>query len=259
MLGDVALRALASALRAGRLVTPYRVLNVRLHCTEAGADIVTGELERLAGEGMKPHQIAILLEAVIHARMWVQSSNEGVELVCTGPMGSCVPPRDTGVVMRELFAQAREQVAVIGYAIHRGKEVFEVLARRMEEIPSLDVRMYLDVRREKGDDLSEGELLARFVRRFREAQWPGRRLPEVFYDPRSLSLDRTKRSSLHAKCIVIDRQTAFVSSANFTEAAQRRNIEVGTLIRSHRLASQLGDHFEGLVVAGLLRPLVLKQ
>ena len=39
------------------------------------------------------------------------------------------------------------------------------------------------------------------------------------------------RGSLHAKCVVVDRSTALVTSANFTEAAQHRNIEAGLLIR----------------------------
>jgi phosphatidylserine/phosphatidylglycerophosphate/cardiolipin synthase-like enzyme len=45
-----------------------------------------------------------------------------------------------------------------------------------------------------------------------------------------------------------------VTSANFTEAAQTRNIEVGALIRSERFAIRLADHFEALVAAGLLLP-----
>ena len=45
-----------------------------------------------------------------------------------------------------------------------------------------------------------------------------------------------------------------MSSANFTEAAQVRNIEVGVLVHSRLLASRLADHFEGLVAAGLLKP-----
>jgi len=43
-----------------------------------------------------------------------------------------------------------------------------------------------------------------------------------------------------------------VSSANFTEAAQERNIEVGLLVRSPRLADQLTNHFDSLLAAGFL-------
>jgi hypothetical protein len=40
--------------------------------------------------------------------------------------------------------------------------------------------------------------------------------------------------------------------AGFTEAAQRRNIELGVLIRSPLFASRLADHFEALIAARLL-------
>ena len=77
-------------------------------------------------------------------------------------------------------------------------------------------------------------------------------MPEVYYDPRSLELIQNKRSSLHAKCIVVDEAVAFVSSANFTEAAQLRNIEVGALIRSGSFAGRLAEHFAALAGAGVL-------
>jgi phosphatidylserine/phosphatidylglycerophosphate/cardiolipin synthase-like enzyme len=79
----------------------------------------------------------------------------------------------------------------------------------------------------------------RFSQKFRTREWPGSRLPEIYYDPRSLELDAEKRASLHAKCVVIDNKLAFVSSANFTGAAQERNIEIGVLIRSKSFAQRL--------------------
>jgi phosphatidylserine/phosphatidylglycerophosphate/cardiolipin synthase-like enzyme len=56
-----------------------------------------------------------------------------------------------------------------------------------------------------------------------------------------------KPGSLHAKCIVVDNEQVFVSSANFTEAAQNRNIEVGLLVRSAVLSERLSRFFEALV------------
>jgi phosphatidylserine/phosphatidylglycerophosphate/cardiolipin synthase-like enzyme len=56
-----------------------------------------------------------------------------------------------------------------------------------------------------------------------------------------------KPGSLHAKCIVVDNEHVLVSSANFTEAGQNRNIEVGLLIRSAVLSERLRRFFEALV------------
>ncbi len=74
----------------------------------------------------------------------------------------------------------------------------------------------------------------------------GKPCPEVFYDPRALSIDRTKRAALHAKCVVGDGRDVFVSSANFTEAAQERNIEVELLLHSASVAEDLSRFFDAL-------------
>ena len=79
----------------------------------------------------------------------------------------------------------------------------------------------------------------------------------MYYDPRSLELDHSNRASLHAKCIVVDDETAFVSSANFTEAAQLKNIEVGVIIKSPHFARHLSQHFDALAAEGVLKPVPL--
>jgi phosphatidylserine/phosphatidylglycerophosphate/cardiolipin synthase-like enzyme len=106
--------------------------------------------------------------------------------------------------------------------------------------------MFLDVKRARGDTSRPNEILRLFVQRFRAHEWPGSHLPQVYYDPRSLEPDGPKRASLHAKCVIVDKQAAFISSANFTEAAQARNIEVGVLVRSRAFADELANHFDAL-------------
>jgi phosphatidylserine/phosphatidylglycerophosphate/cardiolipin synthase-like enzyme len=66
-------------------------------------------------------------------------------------------------------------------------------------------------------------------------------------------MDRAKCAALHAKCIVVDRSAVFVSSANFTEAAQEKNIEVGLLLKSPVVADRISRFFEQLAAARLLR------
>jgi phosphatidylserine/phosphatidylglycerophosphate/cardiolipin synthase-like enzyme len=128
--------------------------------------------------------------------------------------------------------------------------VFEALAERMELIPALDVRLFLNIARPDNDSTPAEILVSRYAQRFRDSQWPKDcRLPAVFYDPRSLAED--KRSSLHAKCVVVDAEQIFVSSANFTKAAQERNIEVGLRIQSLWLAGRLIRHFQLLHEHGL--------
>lgn len=152
-----------------------------------------------------------------------------------------------------MFAHATTSSHFVGYAVYQGQQVFETLARRMEELPDLDVRFFLNIARPDGGSPAGQILVSRFAQRFKATQWPsGYRLPKVYYDPRRVADEGRVRSSLHAKCIVVDSEQVFVSSANFTQAAQQRNIEVGLSIRSPWLASRLIHHFRKLHEHGLV-------
>ncbi len=64
--------------------------------------------------------------------------------------------------------------------------------------------------------------------------------------PRSLEPDGPG-GVLHAKAVVADREAVFVTSANLTEAALDRNIELGLLVRDRALAASVVSHFRGLI------------
>ena len=246
------LRRLSAALNAGRLPIPLTPLALAPYLGRNAA-VPTQLLTSVTAEGMSAKHLALFLEAIASAQDLRSTANSAVELVATGPDPAGLPARDTRIVVRELFRQAERAVVVAGYAVYQGRDVFQTLAHRMEERPDLEVRMFLDVQRERRDTSRASEVLRRFAQRFRSREWPGSRLPEVYYDPRSLELDTSKRSSLHAKCVVIDEYIAFISSANFTEAAQVRNVEVGALIRSEPFARQLAGRFLGLADQQVLR------
>ncbi len=153
---------------------------------------------------------------------------------------------------RDLFANATKTVLVAGYAVYQGQKVFQALADRMMTIPTLQVRLFLDIQRPQGDTSAVSEIVRRFSAQFRASQWPNDRpLPQVFFDPRSLDTASTKRACLHAKVVVVDSQSVFISSANFTEAAQQRNVEVGILASSVSLANRLTEFFDKGVASGI--------
>jgi len=100
-------------------------------------------------------------------------------------------------------------------------------------------------------------LLRRFAERFMRQEWPGPRMPELFYDPRSLAGGDGLRASLHAKCVVVDGAKAFIGSANLTEAAQLRNIEIGVMLADKVIAGAVERHVEALIIGGHLQALSL--
>jgi hypothetical protein len=255
LLTDADLAALASALRSGRLLSPFTGVAAQRFCSPAHAAGIAARLQQLHDEGMQPQHLALLADTIARTRASRPRESEVVDLVWTGPETPGIANRDTGVVVRDLFGSAEAEVLVAGFAVYQGRAVFKRLAERMEERPNLRVRLFLDVHRQPNDGSLDSDLLGRFLHRFRTQEWPGEKLPELYYDPRSLDPEAVKRSSLHAKCVVVDRRVAFVTSANFTEAAQTRNIEVGALIRCERFAARLAGHFEALAEVKALKQL----
>jgi len=251
-LTEAELLDVASALRSGRLAMPISALSLQRYCLASAAAAAAGRIQQLVQEGLKPEHLALMLEILASGRRQSTALKDRVELVWTGPEAPGTLNRDTSVVVRELFSTAQEHVLVAGYAVYQGCQVFRALAGRMDQKPALKVQMFLNAERRRSDTSKDSEILLRFAHEFKAKQWPGKRLPEVYYDPRALAPEAGKRASLHAKCIVVDHKVAFVSSANFTEAAQIRNIEVGALIRSEVFAGRLAQQFEGLAAAGMV-------
>jgi phosphatidylserine/phosphatidylglycerophosphate/cardiolipin synthase-like enzyme len=181
-----------------------------------------------------------------------RKSEPPIDLVTSGPEAPGIANRDTAVVVRELFAHAKKSVLIFGYAVYQGASVFEALAHRMDEVSGLDVTLFLDIARPDKNTTPSEILVSRYAQRFRESQWPKDcRLPVVFYDPRSVDDEKAVRSSLHAKCVVVDTEQVFVSSANFTRAGQERNIEIGLKIQSIWLTQRIHHHFQLLCEHGL--------
>ena len=237
---------LADLLDAGLLVPPFGALALHDHIPKTHASTLAQCLEELAGGGMQPRHIALLLRASATRAESSDNTPTGVEVVISGP-DSTGGARDTGVVTRQLFGEARERVLVVGFAVHQGKSVFKVLADRLDNDDAFDAILCLDVRRQHGNTTVNRDIVRRFASDFAHDEWPGKRLPRVYYDPRSLDAFSPTASALHAKCVVIDGQKALVTSANFTEAAQDRNIELGLLVNSPDLASRIEAHFLSLI------------
>lgn len=251
-LSNTDLRALIAGLRSQRVAPPYSALQVSRVVPSGLSQVIVAGLNELEALGFTPEQVGGVLELIARDRQEGRSSEPPIDLVTSGPEAQGITNRDTSVVVRELFAHAQEFVLVVGYAVYQGQRVFEALAKRMKEIPELDVRLFLNIARPDRDTTPSEIVVSRFAQRFRDSQWPaGCRLPEVYYDPRSVADDEPVRSSLHAKCVVVDAQHVFVSSANFTEAGQERNIEVGLQIHSAWLAQRLLRHFQLLYDQGL--------
>jgi len=79
----------------------------------------------------------------------------------------------------------------------------------------------------------------------------------MYYDPRGLQMAAAMRSNFHPKCLLDDGEEALVTSANFTMAAQKKNVEVGVKIKVPILVARLRNYFLSLVERGDLKRVFL--
>ena len=198
-------------------------------------------------------QAARLVHAVIAGR--ARDQILAPDLVVSGPDVPGVPTADTYSVVQSLFQEATSEVVVAGYAFYNGKTLFERLHEQRIRNPALKIIFHVDVPRRHGDTTSPEGLVKKYVDEFRLKHWPWEPLPELYFDPRALESDSKIRASLHAKVVSIDRRKLLITSANFTEAAQQKNIELGVLCSLPYLAERVCSYFEGLRRQGLLRRL----
>lgn len=252
-----ALVNLAIALEQGRLMLPTTVSALSGSVPPELCGAIESEINYLYDSGAKAAHIAYTLRMMAAERYAAQGERDKVDLVWTGHAIPGSESRDTSVVVRELFASALKNVLISSYALDKGikaRYLFQVLADKMDADPSLRVKMYLNVDRPYRDERPDSVLLREFAEGFRNEIWPGERLPEVFYDPRSLTTTtQHTRACLHAKCIAVDDEKLLVTSANFTEAAHERNIEAGILLADPWAARAVRIQFENLVAKRILR------
>ncbi len=192
----------------------------------------------------------------------------GVTLVWTGEDPGVSRSRHTRVVLPELFARAREHVLVAGYAIDHGADLFAALHRGMVD-HGVTADFFVDVgqlaerlrqaARGAGQSWSllsaplaaaEGNIAwgRAVVEIFYRLMWPfGLPRPTVYFDPRTA--DEHPAVSMHAKCVVIDHEYTLITSANFTDRGQTRNIEAGVAIEDRSFATSLERQWWNLVDA----------
>ncbi len=239
---------LASALESGLLAPPYETAALgSVLGTGEGADGVVQALLELEDLGI----------AGPAAAAWIRELDAGLartarpDLVWSGPEVPGLHARDTRRVFEELLGSAERSVWASTFAFFDGPRAFHVLAERMDAKPELSVTLLLNIQRRRGDTTAGDQLVRRFADHFWSVDWPGSRRPRVFYDPRALELE-APAGVLHAKAVVVDDEALFVTSANLTEAALDRNIELGLLVRDRALAASVSTHFRALTENGLL-------
>ena len=106
----------------------------------------------------------------------------------------------------------------------------------------------------ESEDESEGQLTRDAIQAFSDVPHQGTYL---YYWP----LEKRERNQagrpgkLHMKCAIVD-DVALIGSANLTDDAFNRNMELGLLVREQTTVEAITEHFRELIRADILVPVV---
>lgn len=242
---------LASALDSGHIsaMPSNEAIRSALGVSDYTSEVSEG-LAGLAALGITGRAAGAWLNALELAK----ASTPKPDLVWSGPPVPGLFARDTRQVYEELISSAQHSLWVSTFAFYDGAKAFSVLSGAMEQRPQLDVKLLVNIQRRRYDTSSGDQIVRRFAEHFWHHEWPGVLRPAVFYDPRSVELE-SSNAVLHAKAVVADQKSTFVTSANLTEAALDSNVELGVLVVDRAFALTVCGYFQGLINIGLLSSL----
>lgn len=196
--------------------------------------------EWLQSPDIRPSEIAAaLLSSSITSSLYEQKS--AVELVWTGPSTDMVPVRRTEQVLCEVISSAKGKLFFVSYVAYRVDLVMEALRDAVRRQVKINVLIEQPGQRVSVDS----------IKAIKDS------VPSANIYVWESSLNGIERDqlvgSVHAKCAVADEEIALITSANLTEAAMERNMELGVLIRGGTLPSKLAQHLDALIATGIVK------
>jgi len=186
-------------------------------------------------------ELAPMLEVALTAKR----SRQTAELVWTGPPTPVVPVRGTEQVLCDLIRCTERHLTITSFGVFQVPRLVEELEQAL--IRGVALRIVLGDRESHGGQEIEHQRhqLGRVVAaRAMLLHWPPERRPRD---------EQGHAGLMHAKAAVADSRIAFLTSANLTEAALERNMELGVLIRAGNLPASIDRLIDALLESGELQ------
>lgn len=199
--------------------------------------------------------VTAMLQVLLQARAQMTNVSLSQSLVVTGPETPHITNLKTGSRFLQIVEHAQSELMLATFALYQGDKLLEPIYQAMVKNPELRVTLILNIQRSYGDRTISEDLIESSRQDFRRKSWPWEPLPQVYYYPESLNMDAKERSSMHAKFLIADEERCFITSANFTEAAQKRNIEIGVELQHSHEPKALSRYFKELIKTGILKRL----
>lgn len=166
------------------------------------------------------------------------------EVVWTGPDVPSNPTRRTEQVLLQLIQNTEQHLTIVSFAVYKVSDIANALIAAMNR--GVQVKIIAETP-EAGESKVPFGVSAGLGREVAD------RAQVLVWDRKKRLRDSEGRSgSLHMKCAISDDQHLFISSANLTEYALTLNMEMGLLVHSQELATQVTEHIEYLIQKEIL-------
>ena len=171
-------------------------------------------------------------------------AQQHIELLWAGPTpANKVPARRIDQALYDLIANAKQEILLITFAAAKIKRLTDELWKAAQR--GVQIRLILEF-----EESSEGQLSLDAMKAFPSTLL---KAVNVYHWPVE-KRDRNQAGrpgKLHAKVAVID-DTTLISSANLTDDAFNRNLEVGVLINNADFLSSINTYLDALITDGTL-------
>ena len=175
---------------------------------------------------------------------WVSSSPRMIDIVWSGPANGTFPIRRIDQVLYDLLSKAEQRVFLVTFSAHRVPLLCEHLSKAIDR--GVAVTLLLE-----SEQASAGQLSFDAANAFKDVCLDKVRLLHWPIENRERN-QAGKPGKLHVKCAVID-HSAIIGSANLTDDAFNRNMEMGTIIKDPGVVAGICEHFRTLEQNGMLR------
>ena len=188
------------------------------------------------------HEIQLIIRTIQLFR--AEEKQSGMQLVWSGPLPEGIPIRDTEQVIIDLIENATHSLFISTFAVYQAKNVLQKITEAIER--GIEVTILLET-----PESSHYKIKAN----------PFKMLPKTILEHANILIwpfqkriknNKQDGGSLHAKFVIQDNAQLFISSANLTESAFERNIELGVLIEDKKIIEGLRKHIEGLITGKVL-------
>lgn len=201
------------------------------------------ETVQLADGRMSWEALAASVEVCASVRA-IWEDQQHIDLLWSGPSPTDrVAARRIDQVLYDLISDAKREILLVTFAAYKIKRLTEALTSASKR--NVTVRLVLEFEETSLNQLSMNALKAFPPDLIAQA--------EIYYWPLAVrGLNEFGRpGKLHAKAAVVDDQ-ALLSSANLTDDAFNRNLEIGALFSGGEIPERLRAHFEELIFSGTL-------